>query len=114
MVAGDERARLALAVYGLRIAQAVSSMAVSSGGVDALVFTGGVGEHSFWVRERICANLGFLGVAVDDEANVRLRGEGEIAGADSTVRVIVVQSREDVVIARAARRFAATTVGSKP
>lgn len=114
MVTGDERASLALAVYGRRVAQAVSGMAVSSGGIDALVFTGGVGEHSFWVRERVCAELGFLGVAVDDEANVRLRGEGEIAARGSTVRVIVVQSREDVVIARAARRFAATTVGNNP
>ena len=114
MVAGDERALLALAVYGRRIAQAASSMAVSSGGIDALVFTGGVGEHSFWVRERVCAELGFLGVAVDDEANMRLRGEGEIAAGDSTARVVVVESREDVVIARAARRLAATTVGSKP
>ena len=111
MVAGDERARLALTVYCRRIAQAVSSMAVSSDGIDALVFTGGVGENSFWVRERVCADLGFLGIAVDNAANIRLRGEGEIAAADSTVRVIVVQSREDVVIARAARRFVTTTVG---
>ena len=86
-------------------------MAVSSDGIDALVFTGGVGENSFWVRERVCADLGFLGVAVDNAANIRLRGEGEIAAADSTVRVIVVQSREDVVIARAALRFVTTTVG---
>ena len=113
MIAGDERARRALAVYGRRIAQAVSSMAVSSGGIDALVFTGGVGEHSFWVRGRVCAELGFLGIVLDDKANVRLRGEGEIAAADSMVRVVVVQSREDVVIARAARSFA-TTVGRKP
>jgi acetate kinase len=68
--------------------------------------------HSFWVREHVCAELAFLGVALDGEANVRLQGGGNIAAGDSTVRVIVVESREDVVIARAARRFAATRVGN--
>jgi acetate kinase len=114
MAASDERARLALAIYVRRIAQAVASMAVSLGGIDALVFTGGVGEHSSWVREHVCAELAFLGVALDGEANVRLHGGGNIAPGDSTVRVIVVESREDVVIARAARPFAATRVGSNP
>jgi acetate kinase len=112
MAAGDDRARLALTIYVRRIAQAVASMAVSLGGIDALVFTGGVGEHSFWVREHVCAELAFLGVALDGEANVRLHGGGNVAAGDSTVRVIVVESREDVVIARAARRFAATRVGN--
>ena len=103
MAAGDELARLALSVYVRRIAQAVASMAVALGGLDALVFTAGVGEHSAWVRERVCAELAFLGVELDAEANNRLRGEGEIAAAGSTVRVVVVESREDIVIARAAR-----------
>jgi acetate kinase len=106
MAAGDERARLALTIYVRRIAQAAASLAVSLGGIDALVFTGGVGEHSFWVREHVCAELAFLGVALDGEANVRLNGGGNIAAGYSTMRVIVVESREDVVIARAARRFA--------
>ena len=105
MGAGDEQAHLALTIYARRIAQAVASMAVPLGGLDALVFTGGAGEHSHRVREQVSAELGFLGVAVDDEANVRLRGEGEIAAGASTVRVIVVKSREDVVIAREARRL---------
>lgn len=107
MGAGHEQALLALTIYTRRIAQAVASMAVPLGGLDALVFTGGVGEHSFWVRERVCAELGFLGVELDAEENVRLRGEGEIAAADSSPRVAVVESREDVVIARAARRLVA-------
>ena len=109
--AGNEQARLALTIYARRITQAVASMAVSLGGLDALVFTGGVGEHSPRVRERVCAELGFLGVRLDAEANIPLRGEGEIAAGDSTVRVRVVESREDVVIARAARRLVALAVG---
>jgi acetate kinase len=114
MAASDERARLALTIYVRRIAQAVASMPVSLGGIDALVFTGGVGEHSFWVREHVCAELAFLGVALDGKANVRLHGGGNIAAGDSTVRIIVVESREELVIARAARRFVATRVGSNP
>jgi acetate kinase len=77
----DERARLALAIYVRRIAQAVGAAAVALGGIDALVFTGGVGERSEWVRGSVRDAVGFLGA----------------------VRVEVVASREDVVIARAAR-----------
>jgi acetate kinase len=112
MIAGEERARLALNIFVRRIAQASASMAVSLGGLDGLVFTGGVGEHSFWVRERVCSELAFLGLALDNESNVHLRGDGEIAAADSKVRVIVVQSREDVVIARATRGSSASTIGA--
>ena len=112
MVAGDEQARLALAIYARRIAQAVASMAVPLGGLDALVFTGGVGEHSSWVREQVSTELSFLGIALHLAANVSLRGEGEIAAAESALRVLVVESREDVVIARAARQLVASAVGS--
>jgi acetate kinase len=108
MAAGDEGARLALAIFARRVAQALSAMAVSLGGLGALVFTGGIGEHSYWVRERVANELGFLGVRVDAEANVRLRAGGDIGSADSKVRVVVVESREDVVIARAARAFVGT------
>jgi acetate kinase len=103
MGAGDEQARLALTIYTRRIAQAIASMAVSLGGLDALVFTGGAGEHSYWVREHVSTELGFLGIEIDVQANIRLRGEGEIATASSTARIRVVESREDVVIAREAR-----------
>jgi acetate kinase len=112
MVAGDKLARLALAIYVRRIAQAVASMAVSLGGLDALVFTGGVGENSFWARERVCAELAFLGVALDDEGDGRARG-GDIAAAESKVRVVVVESREHVMIARAARRLVASAADSQ-
>jgi acetate kinase len=108
IAAGDEGARLALAIYARRIAQAVAAMAVALDGLDAVVFTGGVGEHSFWVRERVTSELGFLGVRLDTEANVRGRAGAEIAADGSTVRVVVVESREDLVIARAARAFVGT------
>jgi Acetokinase family len=76
MVANDDRA-LARTIYVRRIVQAVASIAVSLGGIDAMVFTGGVGEHSFWVREHVCAELAFLGVALDGKANVSAWTAGE-------------------------------------
>ncbi len=88
--ASDEpAARLALEVFAYRVAAAVGAMAAALGGLDALVFTGGIGEHSARVREAVCARLGFLGV--------------EAAEPGSRVRVVVVRSHEDVVAARAAR-----------
>ncbi len=105
MASGDERSRLALTIYARRVAQAVAGAAVSAGGLDALVFTGGVGEGSSWMRERVCNELSVLGVVLDGEANVHLRGGGEIGDDASIVRVVVVESREDIVIARAARRL---------
>ena len=101
--AGDERARLALAVYARRVAQAVAAAAVALDGLDAIVFTAGAGERSPQLRARICERLGFLGVALDEDANQATRGDGEIGAATSMVRVAVVASREDLVIARAVR-----------
>jgi acetate kinase len=98
---GNERARLALDVFVLRVAQAVAAMAASLGGLDALVFTGGVGEGSAQMRQRICRRLAFLGVVLDWDANAAASADGDIAGPESDLRVVVVRSREDVVIARA-------------
>ena len=100
-------ARLALEIYSYRIAQAVAAMATSLGGLDALAFTAGVGEHSARMRAEICAHLGFLGVAIDPQANDRLTGAGEIAAPGSTARIHVVPAREDVVVARAVRSLIA-------
>ncbi len=99
----DERARLALDVYAYRIACAVAAMAVAAGGLDALAFTGGVGENSASVRASICQWLAFLGVALDSAANASADGDASIADARSRVHVHVVRAREDLVLARAAR-----------
>lgn len=96
---------LALAVYTYRIAGAVAAMAVALGGLDALVFTAGVGEGSASVRAQICDRLGFLGVELDAAANERAKPDAEIATAASAVRVVVVHAREDAVAARAAREL---------
>jgi acetate kinase len=98
---------LALAVYVHRIAAAVASVAASLGGLDALVFTAGVGEHSAAVRRRVCERLGFLGVEVDQAANEAAQPDTEVAAPDSAVRVHVIRAREELVIARAVRTLLA-------
>jgi acetate kinase len=96
---------LALAVYTYRIAGAVAAMAVALGGLDALVFTAGVGEGSAYVRAEICARLAFLGVELDAAANERAEPDAEVAAPASRVRVVVLRAREDLVAARAAREL---------
>jgi len=99
------QAALALDVYAYRVSQAVAAMAAALGGLDAIAFTGGVGEHSARVRAAVCSRLGFLGVVLDRSANEPVAGEAVVSSGSSIVRVQVVRAREDVVIARAVRKL---------
>ena len=103
--AGDTDAALALDVYVHRLRALIAAMAASLSGVDALVFTGGVGERSAVVRQRTAEGLGFLGIAVDDAANGAARPDVEIGAADAPVRTFVVAAREDLEMARLARQI---------
>jgi acetate kinase len=96
---GDERARLALDVFTFRIACVAGAMAVAAGGVDALVFTGGVGERSARVRGEVCARLAHLGVVLDEAANAGAVPDADVAASGSAVRILVVGAREELVIA---------------
>jgi len=78
-------------------------MAAALGGLNALVFTGGVGEHSAAVRERAAAGLSFLGVELDRARNDIARGDTEIGADGATARTLVVTAREDLEIARQVR-----------
>jgi acetate kinase len=98
----DEEAKLALEVFCYRLALAVGAMATALGGLDALVFTAGVGEHSALVRGRISERLRPFGVELDEGANASAEPDAEIAPAGSAVRVVVLHAREDLVAARAA------------
>ncbi len=99
--AGDERAKLALDMYEHRIIKYIGAYAAEMGGVDIIVFTGGVGENQTGVRENVCAPLGFMGVKLDNELNARTRGtETVISAADSKVKVVVVPTDEELMIAR--------------
>jgi acetate kinase len=76
-------------------------------GLDVLVFTGGIGEHAPAVRATAAAGLGFLGVAVDHDANAAAHGDADISAAGARVRTFVVTAREDLEVARAAFRLLA-------
>jgi len=106
---GDPRAVLALAVYVHRFAAGFAAMAAALGGVDAVAFTGGVGERSPAVRSRAAASVGFLGVALDPVANAAAGGDAEadVSAPGSAVRSWVVPAREDIEIARGVREVLA-------
>jgi len=98
-------ARLALAVFTYRVATAVGAMATALGGLDALVFTAGIGENSASVRAAVCERLGYLGVQLDPGANASARPDATVSTAESPVRIVVLEAREDVVAARSAREL---------
>jgi acetate kinase len=100
---GDDRAALAFDVYAHRLRREMGGMIAVLGGLDVLVFTGGVGEHCPEVRAAACDALGYTGVRLDADRNESLVGEGEIGGIDATVPVFVVAAREDIEIARQVR-----------
>ena len=80
-------------------------MAAALGGVDAIVFTAGVGENSAPVRSDVCRRLGFLGVELDEHANTAAEPDCEIGAEGSAVRIVVVRAREELVIAREVREL---------
>jgi acetate kinase len=103
---GDERARLALDVFVHRLAKAIAALTASLGGLDALVFTAGIGEHSPVVRSEVLARLGFLGLAEDPEANA---GHGRATGGrislPGPVQALVIPTDEELMIARDTARL---------
>ncbi len=101
---GDGDARLAVDVFLHRLAGAVAAMAVAAGGMDALVFTAGIGENSAPIRTGACERLVFLGVELDPTLNAAAEPDCDVATAGSPARVLVVRAREEVVAGRAARR----------
>jgi acetate kinase len=99
----EPAAVLALDVYVHRLRGGIAAMAAALDGLDALVFTGGVGEHAPEVRARAAAGLGFLGVALDDAANRAADADADIGAPGAPVRTLVVEAREDLEIARGVR-----------
>ncbi len=99
----EDAAELALAVYLHRLRFHIGAMAASLSGLDVLVFTGGVGEHSAHVRAGATAGLGFLGVELDESLNAAASGDAEIGRAGAPARTLVLGAREDLEIARQTR-----------
>ena len=100
----DPDAELALEVYVHRLASSVAAMTVGLGGLDALVFTGGVGERAAEVRRRTANRLAHLGVRIDDQLNADARPDTDIGAGAAGVRTLVVAAREDLEIAAGVER----------
>lgn len=100
IAAGNSRAKLAVDVYIHRLRSHIGAMLAALGGLDALVFTAGVGEHSAAVRAAACESFEFLGLKLDLEKNQQAYLDQDIATVDSTVRIVVVHTQEDWAIAQ--------------
>jgi acetate kinase len=103
---GNANAQLALDIYCYRIQKYVGAYAAVLGGLDALVFTAGIGENSPVVRKKCCENLGFLGIQIDEEKNDQAKGPqpDEIQADDSKVKVLRIPTNEELVIALDTKR----------
>ncbi|HTU74072.1 MAG TPA: acetate/propionate family kinase [Trebonia sp.] len=106
--AGDDDARLAREVYLHRLRASIAAMAAAMDGLDALVFTGGVGENSAEIRTRTMAGLGFLGIRGDIDCDDAGPGDREVGEVGAPVHVLVISAREDIEIARQVRRVLGT------
>lgn len=110
---GDEHAVLALQVYVHRLRQGIAAMTASLGGIDLLVFTGGIGEHDAGLRADTVAGLAFLGADLDVGRNAEAADDSRISQNASEVGIWVVEAREDIEIAAQTRRSLDETVGRK-
>ena len=99
---GNERAALAVDFFINSILHYIGAYAAEMGGIDNLVFTGGIGENSVYVREKVCEKLGFLGVVMDHNANERPNSDGirRITKEESRVNVLVIPADEEIVVGR--------------
>jgi acetate kinase len=106
MERGEERARLAFAIYIHRLVRELGGMLAVLGGVDALVLTGGVGENCVPLRDAVARQLAFFGLRLDAAKNAAPHPDEDVAAAESTVRMLVIHAEEEWEIARECRRVA--------
>jgi acetate kinase len=108
ITAGSEASRLALDVYVHRLRACIAAMAAAMGGLDVLVFTGGVGENASQVRAETVNGLGFLGLEIDAELNAKATPDADISTESAAVPTLVVKAREDIEVAREVRKVLAS------
>lgn len=104
-VAGNEHAKLAIDVFDNAVRSAIAGLAARMNGVDAVLFTDRIGERSAGMRARVCRRLQFMGVRLDPELNEHCLPDRDIASPDSQVRVLVVHTREELMVARETLRI---------
>jgi acetate kinase len=112
--AGNSRAKLGFDIYVHRLVSAIGTMVAVLGGIDALVFTAGVGENSADVRAAACQNFGYLGLTLDSEKNSHSSPDQDISVADSSVRILVIRAQEDWEIARQCWRMVRNAHSAPP
>ncbi len=105
---GNQQAKLAFDVFADRVRSAVGSLAVTMGGVDAIIFTDRIGEGSPALRSAVCGGLECLGLRLDPARNAACQADADLASAESPARILVIHTREELMIAREARRVART------
>jgi len=103
--AGTQRASLAIEMFVDRIRSTIGSLAVSLGGIDGLIFTAGIGENSSSLRSRVCKGLECLGLYLDEEKNQNGQTDSDIALAQSSGRILIIRTREELMIAREVQRL---------
>jgi acetate kinase len=113
MKKGSARAKLAFDIFVHRLRSGIGSMIAALNGIDALVFTAGIGENSEEVRAATCANLGFLGLFIDADKNLSSPVDSDISAARSVVRVLVLTAQEDWAIAHECWKLARIALGNK-
>ena len=102
---GDEKAEIAMENFKYAVASYIAKYAVAMNGVDYIIFTGGVGENQINIRKGICKQLAFMGVELDEEAN-NIRGEEKvISKSNSKVKVYVIPTNEELMIAKETQRL---------
>lgn len=110
----DPDARLAIDVYVHRLRQTIGAMAATLGGVDGLVFTGGIGEHAWQIREWACQSLGYLGLQLDPAANAACNPDADVSSAASQARILVIATNEDLTILRETKQLISSTAAGAP
>jgi acetate kinase len=105
MAAGNPRAQLAFDIYAHRLLREIGGMLTVLGGMDALIFTGGVGENAAQLRQIVCDRLGFLNLKIDPSKNAQPTLDQDVASNDSPVRVLIIRANEEWQIAKECHRL---------
>jgi len=108
---GDHRAKNAFDLFNYRIKKYIGSYIAALGGLDALVFTGGIGENSVEVRKAVCSNMEYLGVELDLEKNIDSNGKSDLSTENSKVRVLRIPTNEELVIALDTEKIVSEQLG---
>lgn len=101
MARQDESAKLAVDMFIYRLKYYIGALTATLNGLDVLCFTGGIGEHDAMVRETVCSGLGYLGITLNEQKNRDCTGDQKISAVDSRVQVVVIETQEEWMIARA-------------